>query len=256
MAIRFGRIVSIIKPAQSGRFGAMVVKVSLQGSKYEHTAYAKELPEQDIIIEIICALLGKKLNLPIPEPLVVLSLDGTKPCFASMDASHPDMNSRLNINPDTSLQNTSNNFSLLQLLSRWNQIVDAICFDEWIANADRNTGNILFDGNETFTLIDHNQAMRELDIPTSHLKKNQLLNIKKIFIKDDISKQRLKNQLQLYVDAISSGQAKEIGDALDLALENRQTTTIINVVKFLEQRLNSLSTMATSKITTQQQSLH
>lgn len=38
---------------------------------------------------------------------------------------------------------------------------DVIGFDEWIANGDRNLGNILWDGQKEFYLIDHGLAMNE-----------------------------------------------------------------------------------------------
>ncbi|RAN81688.1 hypothetical protein B5P43_08090 [Bacillus sp. SRB_336] len=49
--------------------------------------------------------------------------------------------------------------AVLRRLREWADLIPAACFDEWIANNDRHGGNILYDGKDTFWLIDHGMAI-------------------------------------------------------------------------------------------------
>jgi hypothetical protein len=68
-----------------------------------------------------------------------------------------------------------------RVVRQWSQLDAAICFDEWIGNADRHKGNLLFDGANRFIMIDHSHAffgnnwsVSDLQ-PDRHVDKNQLL---------------------------------------------------------------------------------
>ncbi|GKX55313.1 hypothetical protein SOASR030_14250 [Leminorella grimontii] len=45
--------------------------------------------------------------------------------------------------------------SLYNILNDWDKLHHAIAFDEWVANQDRNLGNVIIGINNSVTLIDH-----------------------------------------------------------------------------------------------------
>lgn len=158
--IRTARIVSVLGKADHGIFGAHKVLLAFRDSKYEVPAYAKSLSTLDFLVEVVSALLGRELKLSIPEPVAAISQDGSALLFASVDVKHPDLARSLSVS-NNQIENTPANRAILKQLSEWKGIDKAIGFDEWIANADRNMGNVLFDGKDGYYLIDHNLAMRQ-----------------------------------------------------------------------------------------------
>jgi len=249
--LRTARIVSILGDADNGIFQAKRVKL-LFHEGYEHSAYAKKLNDTDFLIEILCATLGREMGLPIPEPVIAISIDGTEAWFGSLDAKHPDLSRRLDIE-GTNILNTPKSNATLKLLSQWPQIEEAINFDEWIANADRNPGNVLFDGKESYSLIDHNQAMR-LPFASHAPINNQLLNIKLAFNGDEIARQRLKNKVSVIIDGIDQALPRTIADGMSQQIDEIDNELLSNMVDFLEQRLIKLSHINQEKVPTQQMS--
>lgn len=45
--------------------------------------------------------------------------------------------------------------SLMDLVASWSKVCDTIAFDDWIANEDRNLGNLVVAGRDNIFLIDH-----------------------------------------------------------------------------------------------------
>jgi hypothetical protein len=121
-------------------------------------AYIKKIPCHELLAEVVCALIGKALDLPIPRPYLVrdeknFTGNGGLPLFAMEDAEHPSLNQTLR-------QGRSK--VVYDRLIAWDLVRNAAIFDEWIANVDRNEGNLLFDG-EKFTLIDHGKAFDQAE---------------------------------------------------------------------------------------------
>lgn len=117
-------------------------------SEGEIAVIAKKLDSRKMAVEAVCAALGRSAGLPIPEPILLLDQDNSW-SFGSIDGGHPNLAQFI----------STNDHSVIDELVNWPSLLEAACFDELIANADRNDGNILYDGHE-FTLIDH-----ELCIP-------------------------------------------------------------------------------------------
>jgi len=116
-------------------------------------AYIKRVEEEELVKEAVCALIARAVGLPCPRPMYVLCPAGTLMdtqviAFGSEDAEARSLRRRIGSGaPET----------VLKILTQWVKVNDVAAFDEWIANGDRNVGNILFDGSK-FTLIDHGQA--------------------------------------------------------------------------------------------------
>lgn len=247
--IKVARIVNILGNADNGIFEAKHVKLALPDKKYEISAYAKKLSETDFMVELLTALIGREINLPIPEPVIALTATD-EIWFASVDAKHPDLSRRLTATGNT-IPPTPNNLKILSKLADWQLISEAIGFDEWIANGDRHPGNILYDGNGIYYLIDHNQAMRLPFAPDAPIT-NQLLNIKLYFTQDEVGKQRLKNKINLLANEIPAQLPRAAADRILETANNLDQTLLNRMVEFLEHRLTFLTTIAYSKISTQQ----
>lgn len=67
--IQRGILTSVLGPADEGIRGSVRGLVFLGTSSVE--AYVKQIEPREILVECICALLARQLNLEAPEPLVV-----------------------------------------------------------------------------------------------------------------------------------------------------------------------------------------
>jgi len=251
--IRVGRIVNILGDAENGLYGAKYVSVLLNNSPHIIKGYAKQLSDTEIMVEIISALMGRELNLPIPEP--VLGIYGTDSLwFISIDVKVPDLSHRMTIDVNQQMANDQTNLKILEKLCQWSDICLAIGFDEWIANDDRNLGNILYDGNDQFYLIDHNRAMRLPFFPEAPIN-NQLLNIKLHCTQDEVGKQRIKNHIEAFIHNTNKTLPIELISKIKEKLADFDDEILDNIAEFLQKRLNYVSKITADKITTQQQSL-
>ncbi len=109
-------------------------------------------------MEAFCAILGRGLGIPIPKPFLVLADDTTLDVippgqhalmFGSEDAAYP------------SFRRYADCSQAYEKLQNFKASLDVGVFDEWIANHDRNVGNILYDGGDDFLFIDHGLALPE-----------------------------------------------------------------------------------------------
>jgi len=124
-------------------------------------AYFKIIPPREVFVESVCSLLCRYLELPTPEPyLLIMSeevcpINGkhTIPAFATVDAQSPSFRQYLR-------QNSINIQTIEAILKKWAELISAATFDEFIGNTDRNIGNLLFNG-KSITLIDHGLAIKE-----------------------------------------------------------------------------------------------
>lgn len=250
--IRTGRIVDFIGPAGNGIYGAQTVKIAFHDSRFEVSAYAKRLADLDFLVELMAALMGIEMGLPIPEPVAAVGEDN-QVWFASVDMKFPDLSRFLFVH-NNQIPNTPQNSEIFRRLANWPAIQHAIGFDEWIANNDRNIGNILFDGSDRFYLIDHNLAMRPSFAPDAAIE-NALLNTKLAFTEDELSRHRLKHQIEALIEKFDPALPQTIADRLSAQIRKIDDALLKSMVEFLNQRLNHLSAIAHQKIATRQQSL-
>lgn len=118
--------------------------------------YVKAVEPRTLAVEVICAIIGRALGLPIPRPALVQVTSRALPqaavptvFFGSESIDNPDLKQWLNRDAEHAMSQ----------LAKWSKLLDAGCFDEWTGNADRHGGNILYGGGNNFVLIDHSEAL-------------------------------------------------------------------------------------------------
>lgn len=126
-------------------------------------AYIKILNSKQLINELLCSVIGRALDLKIPQGyLLRVSSDdlpdsnllkshtGEALAFGVRDIGHPSLKRRIANNGEVFLD---------ILLKEWNEWDDAVIFDDWVANIDRNPGNLLVGSADDVWLIDHGHAL-------------------------------------------------------------------------------------------------
>lgn len=141
--------------------------------------WMRKLSPPELLAECYVTVAGRMWGLQIPRPLLVLdpmhllTAPGDPPLFGSQDAAHPSLRQRIAAVGDAAVRAD---------LMRWPGLRQCGCFDEHIANPDRNLGNVLFDGDADWVPIDQAHAFggptRWPTAPLSpdELVLNQLLN--------------------------------------------------------------------------------
>lgn len=114
--------------------------------------YVKKASSEEILAECLASLLAAHLELPVPKTYIVLdpdSLIGGGLFVGSEDVGAPSIKQRLRRkDPDVLLR-----------LANWDKLHEVALFDEWIANPDRQGGNLLWGGGGNWVLIDHAAAL-------------------------------------------------------------------------------------------------
>lgn len=111
--------------------------------------------------ELVCAVIGRALGLPIPEPFLVRIGAGVLPRSRMLDPRAPET---LAVGSHDASGCTfqqllsADSVHALAMLLSWQHLVPVATFDEWMANTDRNLGNIVFAA-DCLWLIDHADAL-------------------------------------------------------------------------------------------------
>lgn len=216
---------------------------------YRRQMYVKAVEPRTLAVEVICAILGRSLGLPIPRPALVQVNPNVLPgvamplvFFGSESVDNPDLKQWLKRDGEETMRQLEN----------WAKLLDAGCFDEWTGNCDRHGGNILYGGGKNFVLIDHSEALpRGLKAPDP-AQGNTLLSY--------ASGGKTAKQLQeLYTEAKScshpfagTGIQQQVLDTLN-SLSGQ--STVDSLVAFLHQRTHSLLMLISQRIGHAQASL-
>lgn len=167
-------------------------------------AYIKLLNIGDVAKEAICAVLGRKLGLPIPQPYYVqVDPSFTGHQLANIHGVAFGLHAELILTPrihDIALMRAQ--------LRQWSELGKCAVFDAWIANRDRLPQNLLFEGNNGFWLIDHEEALPRHLSPMSPIG-TQLFDL----IKEDKSEHELyqeREKLARHAEAINQVDWKEL----------------------------------------------
>lgn len=134
----------------------------LDAASGRHRAYIKILTGKQLINELVSTTFGRAVGLPIPQGYLVRVLPEELPdsillrnygneifAFGSRAMDIPDLKRRIKIEGD---QVTAT------LLATWKDWDKAMVFDEWIANIDRHSGNLLIGSQDEVWLIDHSHC--------------------------------------------------------------------------------------------------
>lgn len=128
-----------------------------------------------IVAELVCAVIGRAIGLPIPEPLIVKIGRGDLPSSRLIDqeADTTFAFASASVGGDSCAQLLREDSDhALRLVMTWRQLLPTTAFDEWMANPDRNLGNIVFAA-QNLWLIDHAQALGGKAAESSSLKSLQ-----------------------------------------------------------------------------------
>lgn len=216
---------------------------------YRRTMYVKYVDQRTLAVEVICAVLGRSLGLPMPRPALVMvpvntisNIEQPAIFFGSESVDNPDLKQWLKKDCAQTEQN---------LLS-WAKLLDAGCFDEWTANADRHGGNILYGGGSNFALIDHSEAIPSCLGPGDAAVSNLLLTFQ-----SHSQKKTLVEQIYTKAKVSTSGYSSaHIHQAvLDVLAEVSGLQTVDHLTDFLSQRTSNLLALIASRIGHKQNSL-
>jgi hypothetical protein len=125
----------------------------------------KDLNLQQLVNELLAAVLGQELGLPVPNAYLGFAPNGTLCAkhlplangsghllFVSEDVGTP------NLAQQVTAGGTFIEALLINALRNWLKLGQLYAFDAWIANTDRHPGNLLIDGPTNVWLIDHGHA--------------------------------------------------------------------------------------------------
>jgi hypothetical protein len=129
-----------------------------------HPAIIKDLDPRQLANELLVAVLGRALGLPVPdvalgrarpEDLAATKApqlpDASRIVFVSRDVKVPNLTRSIKIN----IANAAVLQTILNDLKEWPALGSLYAFDTWVANIDRHQGNLLFGGRHDVWLIDH-----------------------------------------------------------------------------------------------------
>lgn len=191
-SIQVGILLAGARPVGQGINGALR-GFAMVGDN-ENQVIVKYLPDRELLCEVLCAQLGRELDLPIPEPLLIFDADG-KPMFGSIDIGYPNLSHYLDSESESEV--------VISKLKKWVHLHSASFFDELIFNADRHPGNLLYDGEE-FHLIDHGLTLHESYPPETPPStwNNQLLSLAISICKNDLEKTKISNNGNAWTDEL------------------------------------------------------
>lgn len=116
--------------------------------------------------EILGYLLTKAEGLPVaPKSGLLILPDALKAQINIPVASVAFVTSRIDGRSPSSFHSVGDALrfeALCNVLNNWEKLHHAIAFDEWVANQDRNLGNVIIGSNNSVTLIDHSNMPVDL----------------------------------------------------------------------------------------------
>lgn len=156
--------------------------------------YIKKASKEEILAECLCALLARQLELPVPRAFIVRDpgdLIGGGYFSGSEDTGSPSIKQRLKQGDPLAEH----------MLRNWDRLHELTLFDEWIANRDRNLGNLLWGGGDDWSLIDHAFSLWSyLDKPRADLEvRNIFAELIRIF-EGDLGPARLQRACGEFAD--------------------------------------------------------
>ncbi|HHQ4518639.1 TPA: HipA family kinase [Aeromonas veronii] len=226
-------------------------KAHVKTHKEVIVAYVKLIPEREIYIECVCAIIGRALGLPIPLPLIVkvdhdalnsIPLGEYKLAFGSEDSAYP------------SLKRRGLNDELIDKLSEVKKTLNIGVFDEWIANPDRHGGNILFDGSSDFVFIDHGLSIPK-GCKSNHISEKNIIIDSFYKPKSEFEKYKINRDAQSNITPQYSNIPFTLISEKTYGTSYLSDEDVVAVIDFLEERSCMLNTLLEQRLCLQQQEL-
>lgn len=127
-------------------------------SKHE-TVYFRLSKAATLQAELVAAVMAQALGLQTPQPYILHidpgGLPGSRFCLADR-ATLCVATQNIGGNTFAQLLRTDSAYAT-SLIRKWTQLLPTVAFDEWVANPDRNLGNIIYVASALW-LIDHAEA--------------------------------------------------------------------------------------------------
>jgi hypothetical protein len=138
-----------------------VAAARADGEATDTSIYLRLGPPRQMAAELICAVLGRALGLSIPEPFLVRippgMLQGSRLAAKAGEALLGVGSQHLGGGSFDQLLN-EHGHGVLELLTHWPDLMAVAAFDGWLANNDRNLGNLVY-ARQKLWLIDHADAL-------------------------------------------------------------------------------------------------
>lgn len=196
-----------------------------------------------LVAELVCGCLARAMKLPAPEVFLISIPPGHLPasrlanrgqstlCVGTRDIGGTNFTQLLR----------DKGVGALPLLRNWPDLPKVVAFDEWLANEDRNTGNLIYAA-QTLHIIDHAEAFggsnREL-FPLAELTditfKNLLAEMFRSFGPE--SRKELLDQVHAWM--LENAATLDVKDVVSSALTSLWNTPEqdIELVDFIKARL-------------------
>lgn len=191
--------------------------------------YLKSLPPEQMLAECLAAILANEIGMSSPRPFFVIDPHGFMGgdiLFGSEDAGAPSLKRWiLELQDQAVLQKVES--------APWYPLLAV--FDEWIANPDRNFGNLLWSSDGNWYPIDHAFALwAPYAAPDATLKVTNLIATRILQLEKDIGLQKLKNHATPIGQIGSRLDQSEIGNAIpvnQIGMTERCQNTIMSLLE-------------------------
>jgi hypothetical protein len=221
-------------------------KAHVQTNDGVKVAFVKIIDARSVYVECVCAVIGRYLGLPIPSPIIVkvtnVALQSVPEgqmalAFGSEDAQYPSFRRFMK----------SDSAEAMAKLDKFSKTLDVGVFDEWIANWDRNLGNMLYDGNDDFYFIDHENAIPAELCHSEPATGNEILRCLYTKISEFEKHQISKRVASDYIPNYTNLPFPLISEKT-LASKYLDEAEILSVITFLTGRLQSLNSLFDKRI--------
>lgn len=210
------------------------------------------------LAELVSSQIGRALKLPIPKPYIALVHETDLPESSKYAGTSPNTRyafacAQFGKNPmNCSRKYNQNNSAFAKILADWQGLNNARSFDEYIANEDRNLGNLIYSPeSKEIGLIDHGRSLTGSYWPVWGLSdaqrtvnNNLLANHQTLTINDKERLRAICNDLMQKVSKIDIASLDQDGHFQRLGgVAPKQ-----EIVNFLTQRINFTVTLLCQRI--------
>lgn len=140
----------------------LILKSDIYTVSGRKTAYLKLLPKETIAKEALCWALARTLGLSVSQAHYVTVHSGDVEGLAENAQRTTGNTENLAFGLEhagMSFGRIDNRRAVESRLENWPHALDCGVFDDWIVNGDRIPNNLLFAGENSFVLIDHDHAL-------------------------------------------------------------------------------------------------